>query len=77
MTSRVSVLREHVYITLLRASTGCLTFQQLVDCLHAEPNWRNVNPLDLRGALYELLHEPEPRIEQRDDGCYCRRGSGF
>jgi hypothetical protein len=67
------MLREHVYITLLREPTGCLTFQEFVDRLHAEPNWRNVTPNDLRGALYDLLHEPGCRIEQREGGRYCRR----
>jgi hypothetical protein len=67
------VLQEHVCITVLREPSGCLTFQQLVDRLHAEPSWRNIQPNDLRGALSELLHEPGPRIEQREDGCYCRR----
>jgi hypothetical protein len=68
-----AALREHVYITLLRESSGCLTFQQLVDRLRAEPDWKNVSPNDLRTALYELRHEPASRIEWRDDGHYCRR----
>jgi hypothetical protein len=67
-----AALREHIYIALLREPTGCLTFQQFVDRLQAEPEWKNVSPFDLRGALYELLRESGARIEQREDGRYCR-----
>jgi hypothetical protein len=70
-----AALREHVYITLLREPTGCLTFQQFVDRLQTERDWENVTPVDVRTALYELLHEPGHRIEQREDGRYCRRVS--
>ncbi len=69
----LAVLQEHVYITLLREPTGCLTFQQLVDRLHAERDWKNLSPLDVRVALYELLNEPGPRIERCKDGHFCRR----
>jgi hypothetical protein len=72
VTASHAVLREHVYITLLREPTGCLTFKQFVDRLHAERHWKNVNPFDVRNALYELLREPGHRIEQRADGRYCR-----
>jgi hypothetical protein len=66
-------LREHLYITLLRKPTGCLTFQQFIDRLHVEPAWTNISPFDLCIALRELLHERQPRIEWREDGRYCRR----
>ncbi len=72
MASR-GVLREHVYIALLREPTGCLTFKQFVDRLRAESGWKNVNAIDVRGALSELMHGPAPRIEQHADGYYCRR----
>ena len=65
-------LRDDVYVMLLREPSGCLTFQQFVDQLRAHPGWKNVNPLDVRSTLVELLHEPEPRIEWRQDGHYCR-----
>jgi len=71
MVSR-AVLREHVYITLLREPTGCLTFQQFVDRLQADREWKDINPIDVRTALHELLREPGPRIEQREGGRYCR-----
>ncbi len=72
MASHVA-LREHVFITFLREPGGCLTFQQLVDRLHAEPDWTTVKPIDLRAVLYELTHEPGARIECGEDGHYCRR----
>jgi hypothetical protein len=68
-----AVLREHVYITLLREPTGCLTFKQFVDRLRAQTGWNNINAIDVRGALSELMRGPAPRIEQREDGRYCRR----
>jgi hypothetical protein len=70
-----AALREHVYLTLLREPTGCLTLEQVVDRLRAEYDSENLNRLDVRGALHELLHEPAPRIQRRADGWYCRRAA--
>src|SRR5436305_1894047 len=50
MASR-NKLQEQVYTTLLQELTGCLTFQQLVNRLHAKPDWKHVSPFDLRGVL--------------------------